>query len=183
MTLRQQWLVVGGVVAAMGAGLFALTRLLADELFPVTVGVDAPGFAAATLSHPVVRKTLDDYRGEVVLLNIWATWCGPCRVEMPSMQRLHDEFGPAGLKVVAISIDEAGTEAQIRDFAREYALTFEILHDPNGQIQRAYQTAGVPETFVIGRDGTIRKKVVGAANWHSDANRALVRSLLEHEGS
>lgn len=183
MTLRQQWLVVGVVVAAMGAGLFLLTRLLGDELFPVTVGVDAPGFAAATLSQPAGRKTMEDYRGDVVLLNIWATWCGPCRVEMPSMQRLHDEYAPGGLKIVAISIDEAGTEAQIREFAQEYGLTFEILHDPNGHIQRAYQTTGVPETFVIGRDGTIRKKVIGAANWHSDANRALVRSLLEHEGS
>lgn len=183
MTLRQQWLVVGAIVAAMGAGLFILTLALGDELFPVTVGVDAPDFAAATLEEPAGRKTMADYRGDVVLLNIWATWCLPCRVEMPSMQRLHDEFAPEGLKVVAISIDEAGTEAQIRDFAREYALTFEILHDPNGGIQRAYQTTGVPETFVIGRDGTIRKKVIGAANWHSDANRALVRSLLEHEGS
>lgn len=183
MTLRQQWLVVGAVVAAMGAGLFVLTRMLGDELFPVTVGVDAPAFSAATLDQPAGRKSLEDYRGEVVLLNIWATWCEPCRVEMPSMQRLHDEYAPGGLKVVAVSIDEAGTEAQIRAFAREYGLTFEILHDPDGQIQRAYQTTGVPETFVIGRDGTIRKKVIGAANWHSDANRALVRSLLEHEGS
>ena len=94
------------------------------------------------------------------------------------MQRLHDEFGPRGLKVVAVSIDDAGNEQAIRDFAKEYALTFEILHDPTGGIQKSYQTQGVPETFVIGRDGTIRKKVLGAANWSSDANRALVRSLL-----
>lgn len=99
------------------------------------------------------------------------------------MQRLHDEFGPSGLKIVAVTIDDAGNEKGIRDFAREYALSFEILHDPTGGIQRAYQTAGVPETFVIGRDGTIRKKVLGAANWSSDANRALIRSLLEGAGS
>lgn len=94
------------------------------------------------------------------------------------MQRLHDEFGAQGLKIVAVTIDEAGNEEGIREFAKEYGLTFEILHDPAGDIQRAYQTNGVPETLVIGRDGTIRKKVVGAANWSSDANRALVRALI-----
>ncbi len=183
MTLRQQWMVVGAVVLAMGAGLFTLTRLLGDELFPVTVGKAAPSFTASTLDASAARKTIADYRGEVVLLNIWATWCGPCRVEMPSMQRLHDEFAPQGLKIVAVSIDDAGKEQLIRDFAKEYALTFEILHDPTGGIQKSYQTTGVPETFVIGRDGTIRKKVIGAANWSSDANRALVRSLLESGAS
>ena len=178
MTLRQQWLTVGAVVVLLGAGLFALTRLLGDELFPVTVGERAPSFAANTLEGDPPRKTMDDYRGEVVLLNIWATWCAPCRVEMPSMQRLHDEFAGDGLKVVAVSIDDAGMEQQILEFARDYGLTFEILHDATGQIQSAYQTTGVPETLVIGRDGTIRKKVIGSANWSSDANRALVRSLL-----
>ena len=183
MTLRQQWLTVGAVVALLGAGLFALTRLLGDELFPVTVGERAPSFAANTLEGHPPRKTMDDYRGQVILLNIWATWCGPCRVEMPSMQRLHEEFAEDGLKIVAVSIDDAGMEQPVLEFAREYGLTFEILHDASGQIQRAYQTTGVPETFVIGRDGTIRKKVLGAANWSSDANRALVRSLLQQDAS
>ena len=183
MTLRQQWMVVGAIVLAMAAGLLALTQVLGEELFPVALGKAAPSFTANTLDAPPVRKTLEDYRGQVVLLNVWATWCGPCRVEMPSMQRLHDEFGPKGLKIVAVTIDDAGSEEGIRDFAREYALSFEILNDPTGGIQRAYQTTGVPETFVIGRDGTIRKKVLGAANWNSDANRALVRSLLEGAGS
>lgn len=183
MTLRQQWMVVGAIVAAMAAGLLALTQVLGEELFPVTLGKPAPSFTATTLDATPVVKTLADYRGQVVLLNIWATWCGPCRVEMPSMQRLHDEFGPKGLKIVAVTIDDAGNEEGIRDFAREYGLTFEVLHDPTGDIQRAYQTTGVPETVVIGRDGTIRKKVVGAANWSSDANRALVRSLLGGAGS
>lgn len=183
MTLRQQWMVVGAIVLAMAAGLLALTQVLGEELFPVALGKPAPSFTAHTLDATPVRKTLEDYRGQVVLLNVWATWCGPCRVEMPSMQRLHDEFGPKGLKIVAVTIDDAGSEEGIRDFAREYALSFEILHDPTGGIQRAYQTAGVPETFVIGRDGTIRKKVLGAANWSSDANRALIRSLLEGAGS
>jgi len=178
MTVRQQWAVVGGVVAALALGLFAAVRLMGDQLFPVSVGAAAPDFSARTLGDSARTKTLADYRGDVVLLNVWATWCGPCRVEMPSMQRLHDEYGPKGLKIVAVSVDDAGAEDAIRDFARAYGLTFEILHDAPGAIQRRYQTTGVPETFVIGRDGVIRKKVIGAVHWDSDGNRALVAQLL-----
>ena len=178
MTARQQWTVVAAVLAFLAAGLFAATRILGDELFPVTVGADAPDFAARTLDDSARVKTIADYRGEVVLLNIWATWCGPCRVEMPSMQALHRSLGPHGLKVVAVSVDDAGSEETIRTFGREYGLTFELLHDASGDIRKRYQTTGVPETFVIGRDGTIRKKVIGATNWNSAANRAVLASLL-----
>ena len=64
-------------------------------------------------------KTLADYKGDVVLLNIWATWCAPCRAEMPSIERLHREFGPRGLKIVAVSVDDPGQQKTVRDFARE----------------------------------------------------------------
>lgn len=181
MTVRQQWLLVLGVVALLGAGLFAAVNLLGDELFPVKVGVEAPTFRARTLppdGRGAAVKTLADYRGQVVLLNIWATWCGPCRVEMPGIEALHRDLGPKGLKVVAVSVDDPGTERKIVDFAREYGLTFELLHDPAGAIQKAYQTTGVPETFVIGRDGVIRKKEIGARNWNSASSRSLVSALL-----
>jgi peroxiredoxin len=181
MTIRQQWALVGAVVLALGGVLSALTYALGDELFPVRVGAEAPAFRARTLEATPREKTLADYRGQVVLLNIWATWCGPCRVEMPSMQALHEALGPRGLRIVAVSIDDPGAEQGIREFADEYGLTFEILHDPAGEIRRTYQTSGVPETFVLGADGIIRKKVIGAANWNSPANRALVESLLAEE--
>jgi cytochrome c biogenesis protein CcmG, thiol:disulfide interchange protein DsbE len=183
VTARQQWGLVLGAVALLGAALFAATRLLGDELFPVTVGSRAPDFRAATLDAAPRVKTLADYRGRVVLLNVWATWCAPCRVEMPSIERLHRELGPRGLAVVAVSIDDPGTDDAIRDFAHALGLTFEILHDAPGTIQRTYQTSGVPETFVIGPDGVIRKKVIGAADWASDANRALFARLLEEAGA
>ena len=180
MTIRQQWLVVLGVVALLGGGLVAASRYMGDELFPLSVGSPAPEFRAATLdgAAPGRTKTLADYRGKVVLLNVWATWCGPCRVEMPSIEALHRAYGADGLHIVAVSIDDAGQEKAVRDFARELGLTFEILHDPTGDIQKSYQTTGVPETFVIGPDGVIRKKIIGAADWNSPANRALVAQLL-----
>jgi len=177
MTVKQQWGIVLGVVLLLAGGLVAATRYLGDELFPVTVGSQAPNFAARTLGAEPRTKTLADYRGDVVLLSIWATWCGPCRVEMPSMQALYRDYGSKGLKIVAVSVDDPGSEEQIREFAKEYGLTFEILHDPSGEIQRAYKTTGVPENFVIGRDGVIRKKSF-MDRWSSPGNRALVAELL-----
>lgn len=178
MTARQQWTVVGAVVLALGLALWAATHFLGDELFPVSVGSDAPPVRAATLDSTHRVKTLADYKGKVVLLNVWATWCEPCRVEMPSIEKLHEEFGAQGLSVVAVSVDDAGTEEQIRAFAKELKLTFEILHDPSEVTKANYQITGFPETFIIGREGIIRKKVIGAADWSSAANRALIRELL-----
>ena len=179
MTVRAQWMVVLGIVAGLALGLAVMVRTLDDEIFPVGIGSDAPDFEAVTLDVSPRTKSLDDYRGEVVLLNIWATWCLPCREEMPSLQRLHEALGDDGLRIVAVSIDRAADAEKIRDFAREYGLTFEILHDPSGEIQRNYQTTGVPETFVIGREGDIRRKQIGAVNWFSEGNRTLFAALLD----
>mgnify|MGYP003575930896 FL=1 len=122
--------------------------------------------------------SLADFRGKIVLLNIWATWCGPCIVEMPTLEALHREFKDTDLRIVAVSIDQAQTEHAIQEFVTKLGLTFEVVHDPEGDITRDYQVMGYRETFVIGRDGVIRKKVIGAADWNSEGNRALVRQLL-----
>lgn len=178
MTRRQQ---VAGVVAAVviiAGAFFAIDKLFHDEIFPIVVGSTAPGFTAQTLdSHPRA-KSLADYRGQVVLLNVWATWCLPCRVEMPSIEKLHQAYAPKGLKIVAVSVDDPGTDAQIRDFVKSFGLSFEVLHDPPNRITDAYQLTGYPETFVIGRDGVIRKKVMQATDWNSADNRALIERLL-----
>ena len=178
MTERQQWTVVAAVVLALVGGAFAATRILGDELVQVSVGSAAPDFRAVTLDAQPQEKTLADYEGDVVLLNIWATWCLPCRVEMPNLERLHADLAPRGLKVVAVSIDNPGKEREIASFAKEYGLTFEILFDETGRIKRQYQTTGVPETFIIGRDGHIRHKQIGAVRWDSDRYRTLIGSLL-----
>jgi thiol-disulfide isomerase/thioredoxin len=114
----------------------------------------------------------------VVLLNIWATWCGPCRIEMPSMQRLHEQLGEKGLRIVAVSVDDPGFEAKIQAFAEEYKLTFEILHDAPARIKQQYQTTGVPETFIVGRDGRIRRRIIGSDDWSSASNIAFIERLL-----
>jgi cytochrome c biogenesis protein CcmG/thiol:disulfide interchange protein DsbE len=178
MTNRQQWGIVAGIVLLLAGVLAAGVHFLGDELFPVSVGSKAPPISAVTLDKDKRPKQLADYAGKVVLLNVWATWCEPCRVEMPSIEKLHKEFAPKGLAVVAISVDDPGSEQHIRDYAKELGLTFEILHDPQQVTTRNYQVTGYPETFLIARDGTIRRKMWGAENWSSDANRALVRELL-----
>jgi peroxiredoxin len=177
MTARQQLSVVIAVIALLGAGLAIGAHLMKDELFPVNVGSTAPDFRAKILGENRY-KTLADYKGQVVMLNIWATWCGPCQVEIPSLERLYREYGDKGLKLVAVSIDDYVSEDSIRAFARNFGVTFEVLHDSTHSIERQYQATGYPETFVIGKEGTIRKKWIGPDDWSSQGNRALVAQLL-----
>ena len=179
MTSGQQWRVVGAIVAVLGGALWFGSYMLKDELVGVDVGSKAPTFSGATMDQPAGSKSLADYKGQVVLLNVWATWCGPCRTEMPSIEALHKTMGPKGLHVVAVSIDDPGKANDIRKFLKDFNLTFEVLHDSTQAIQGAYQTTGVPETFIIAADGTIRKKSIGAADWNSAPNRALIASLLK----
>ena len=182
MSGRRQWIIVGGVVAAVALALVVATRTSGDRLVAVEAGAKAPNFRALLIPAegkgvgPV--KTLADYRGQVVLLNIWATWCNPCRAEMPAMQRLQDELGPKGLKIVAVSIDNPGMAEAIHDFVKELGLHFEILYDATGNIRSDYQTSGAPETFVLGKDGVIRKRVIGATDWSAEPQKALLRQLL-----
>lgn len=189
MSPRAQWLVIAVIVAAVGGALYAAVTQAGPEFLPLRIGSRAPSFSAVTL-EPIevagssresagIAKGIGDYRGQVVLLNIWATWCAPCRVEMPSMQRLQDRLGPKGLRIVAVSVDDPGMEARIRTFAEELGLSFELLYDAAGRIRRQYQTTGVPETFVIGRDGRIVRRIIGADDWSSPANVAFLERLLD----
>jgi len=177
MTARQQWSVVGAIVALMAVGLLTASHYMKDELFPVTIGSTAPDFRAKVLGESRY-KTLADYKGQVVLLNVWATWCPPCQAELPSLERLYQAYGDKGLKLVAVSIDDYVSEDSIRAFGKNFGITFEILHDSTHAIERMYQTTGYPESFVIGREGTIRKKWIGPDDWNSQGNRALVAQLL-----
>jgi peroxiredoxin len=176
MTNRQQWTLIAGVVMTAVFGV-ALAIKLRPQLNLIEVGSTAPDFDAVQLptGRPV---TIEDYRGKVVLLNIWATWCPPCKVEMPSMERLHHKLAGTDFRLVAVSVDEDDSTA-VNKFVKEMGLTFEILHNRDGSIRRIYQTTGVPESFVIDRDGVIVKKIIGAADWEAPVNEALIRRLLD----
>ena len=174
MTRQRQWVAVAATVATIGFALVLTARLLGREVLEPNHA--APTFQALRLDGTV--SGLADYQGKVILLNVWATWCLPCRAEMPSMQRLQQRFKDTDFRVVAVSVDEERS-AVVRAFAQELGLTFDILHDPTGEIQRVYRTSGVPESWVIDRSGTIVKKVIGATEWDSPVNVALVQALLD----
>jgi cytochrome c biogenesis protein CcmG/thiol:disulfide interchange protein DsbE len=178
MTLRQQWMIVGAILALLLVTLGVGAFVLRDELFPVEVGSRAPEFAARTVDGSNVVRSLEDYRGKVVVLNIWATWCRPCIVEMPSFERLRRQVPDTNLRIVAVSIDDFVSGDSVQAFARALGVTFDILLDSLHAIDRRYQVTGYPETFVIARDGTIRKKWIGPADWSSPANVALIKDLL-----
>ena len=174
--------ILAGAVLAVAVGLAWVQREPSAGPAP---GSPAPSFEAHDLSGAPV--SLDDFAGRVVLLNIWATWCYPCRVEMPSMERLYEEYRDNDFEIVAVSIDatNGGADAMGRPggdigaFADSLGLSFRILHDPSGRIQEAYQTTGVPESFLIGRDGVVYRRVLGATEWDTAENRQLVERLLE----
>jgi peroxiredoxin len=176
------WAIVGGVT------LVGVAWLGRERYRPVMTGSVAPQFSATTMEGETV--TLADYGEKVVLLNIWATWCGPCRTEMPSMQRLYDGVQGAtngeDFEILAVSIDVplgqrdaiGNLGGDLRAFAEELDLTFPILHDPSGDIRRTYQATAVPESFLIGKDGTIYKQVAGQTEWDAPDNQELVHRLL-----
>ncbi len=178
MMARHRLAVAAAAVAVIAVAVYFARREFGSELHPAGVGAAAADFRATTVDSLRVVKTIADYKGQVLLLNVWATWCVPCRTEMPSIEKLYQTYGPRGLKVVAISVDEPGSELQIRAFAKDFHLTFEILHDPENRISDEYGIVGLPETIVVGRDGLIRKIQMAASDWSSAENRALIERLL-----
>ena len=130
--------------------------------FEGKVGKEAPDFALPTLRGNSVR--FSDYRGKVVFLNLWATWCPPCREEMPSMESLYQRLKGREFEMLAISIDQEG-EKVVGPFVTKYGLTFPVLLDTDKKISRLYGLSGIPETFIIDKNGFITLKITGGQNW------------------
>ena len=135
----------------------------------VAKGLPAPNFSLPDLDGKMV--SLSDYRGKVVLLNIWATWCPPCVEEMPSMEKLYQELKGEGFEILAVSIDESGAQ-DVLPFMKKHNLSFPALIDSKGTLKDLYQTRGVPESFIIDKDGILIEKVIGPRNW---ANPEVIR--------
>jgi peroxiredoxin len=135
----------------------------------------APQFELASLSGGKLR--LADYRGKVVFINFWATWCATCKVEMPSMQRLYDRFKDRGFEMLTVSVDT--DQALIQPFMKEYGLNFPVLLDPESQVaKKKYKTTGVPETFIVDRTGLIVHKAIGPREWDTSDTLSAFEKLL-----
>jgi cytochrome c biogenesis protein CcmG/thiol:disulfide interchange protein DsbE len=178
--MSKQWAVVGIVGAGLLAGAVALAKY-GPDVQRVEVGGRAPDFHAVDLATGDSVSLRERYRGAVTLVNVWATWCVPCRVEMPAMEKLYQSLAPRGFKIAAVSIDEGNPE-EVQAFARELGLSFDILQDRTTKVQQIYQTTGVPESFLLNREGVIVKRVIGAHDWSSAVNRALIERLLDEPG-
>ena len=172
------WTVFGAIAVVVAAWVGR------DQYQGVLAGAEAPDFTTGLLGGG--EASLSDYRGKVVLVNIWATWCGPCLEEMPSMQRMYEALEGEDFEILAVSVDAPLGQSDafgfpggdLDQFVTELGLTFPILHQPTGAIREQYQTTGVPESFLVGPDGIIVKKVAGPTAWDSPENLDLVRRLL-----
>ncbi|MDP2688715.1 MAG: TlpA disulfide reductase family protein, partial [Deltaproteobacteria bacterium] len=121
---------------------------------------------------------LGDYRGKVIFLNFWATWCKPCEEEMPSMQALYEGLSGRDFEILAVSVDSEGPET-VRKYAKKYGLGFQILHDRKGKVKETYKTTGVPETFIIDQNGIIAEKVWGPRDWTLTSSIGTILDLLK----
>ena len=172
----RQWGYVVAILGGLGLGAWALSAL-APVPEGAEVGKRAPDFRALNLATGDSVSFREKYAGQVTLVNVWATWCIPCRKEMPAMQELYDRHKDQGFRIAAVSIDE-GSLDDVRMFVNELGLSFDILHDKSGRIEQIYRTTGVPESFLVDKDGTIIRRQIGEHPWSSPANQRLVAKLL-----
>jgi thiol-disulfide isomerase/thioredoxin len=178
--------------------LLTSTRGLAVLMFAVAVGFwllagfeggGPSGFAMAAQPQPAPsaafrtaggkRLTLADFRGRVVLLNIWATWCGPCRSEMPSLDRLQALHRDDGLAVLAVSVDDGGSRAVRRFFQQSGIRNLDLYLDADGATAGAFGARSIPTTLLIDRDGNVVGSLIGAMQWDSPDALALIRHYLD----
>ena len=144
----------------------------------VEVGYLAPNFSLINLKGN--WENLNDHRGKVVLINFWATWCVPCRIEMPSLEKLYRRFRSQGFTILAVSIDKTGG---IKEFIEQYKLSFPVLIDKEGRAEQIYHSHTIPVTYVISRTGYIMAKVDGAKNWASPETLKAVEFLLTDDSN
>jgi peroxiredoxin len=141
------------------------------------VGQPAPGF---TLSDTQGNTwSLDELRGQVVFVNFWATWCPPCIQEMPSMQKLYTSLPPDKFKMLAIMYND--TSAMATNLAAKLKLTFPLLTDLKGFTALSYGLTGVPETYIIDKQGILREKFIGPVKWDSPGSRQLLMKYIDQE--
>ena len=140
------------------------------------VGDQAPNFQLYDLNGNAV--TLSEYRGSIVFINFWATWCGPCRVEMPAMEELYRMFARKDFEILAVSTDAEGVSIT-RPFQKENRLTFPILHDPDYRVGLTYGARSLPMTFMVDRQGIVRHQIFGARDWGAPEAQQLVYMLMK----
>ena len=158
------WTVVSRVPSAVGAP-------LSSSPSP-REGFLAPDFTLDTLDGKKV--TLSELRGKIVIINLWATWCPPCRAEMPALENAYEQYKDSGVIILGLNVTNQDSERDIPPFVKEFGLTFPILLDRDGSVSALYQLRGLPTTYFVNREGIIRTVVVGGP-----MNETFIRSKIE----
>ncbi len=158
-------------------GTFGVVWTQSSKYEPLKVGMVAPDFELPDLDGKTMR--LSDFRGKVVFLNFWATWCKPCREEMPSMEVLYKNFEAKDFVILAVSIDRVTTKKDIPPYVKSLNLTFPIFVDSWGHTDKRYKLMGVPETYIIDRQGVLREKIIGPRDWTLLDNIKVITDLLK----
>ena len=174
---RRLIVILGGLAILVFA--FGVVWLQSSKYEPLVVGMTAPDFSLPDLQGKTQRLT--DYRGKVVFLNFWATWCKPCKEEMPSMQVLWDNLKNRDFMMLAVSMDRVTTTKDIPSFVETLKLSFPILTDSWGQTDKRYKLMGVPETYIIDQSGVLREKVIGPRDWTRRESIETIVQLLQKQ--
>ncbi len=158
---------------------FAFARISAAVIPPWEIeglkNKPAPQFAAEDMQGE--KHSLEDYRGRVVLLNFWATWCSPCRREMPALIKLHERYRDKGVVLLAISVDES--KAAIKAFTRKLPLPFPVISDPEENISSLYKVFAYPTSFLIGKNGRIEEIITGERDWLAPEFTSRLEKLMK----
>ncbi len=141
-------------------------------------GETPPDFVLKDLKGEEV--SLKRFRGKIVLLNFWATWCPPCRKEIPSMIKLYKRYNDKGLEIIGVNLDRMD-KSGVEKFSSEYNITFPILLDPTGKIATLYGITALPATFILDRNGKIQERVAGGKDWSSEENLKIFETLLNEK--
>ena len=147
-----------------------------DALMVQTLPTPIPAPAIRLADVDGAPRTLESLRGSVVLLNFWATWCIPCRDEMPAMERLHRSYRERGLTVLGVNFKESGPE--VRAFLEKLGVSFGTVLDTDGRVSEKYRVRGLPVTFLVDREGRLLWKAIGGREWDGPNGRAHLEEVL-----
>lgn len=175
--MKRSFLLVAIFIIAAAAGYSESLGALINKagLQKMSPGTQSINFRLDNLSGNVV--SLHSYEGKVVLLNFWASWCGPCRSEMPSLESLYKRFRHKGFVVLGVNLQQSpGT---IKPFVKKFGLTFPVLLDRSGRVALSYAARALPTTYLINKKGEVTSRIVGAHNWSSPQVSKLIEALVE----
>jgi len=162
------------VLAAIGF-LFFYGQNSGQRVKIIREGDRAPEFRVLALDGKAV--SLSSYRGKVVMVHFWATWCPPCVEELPTLERLYRASIGKDLEILAVSVDEGGADA-VGQFMRKNRFALPVLLNPDQSVARQYGTFKFPETYIVDRDGIVRRKIIGAADWMSPAAQEIIQAMV-----